>query len=68
VQDLLAKLGERVVPFLRSRLREGPPPLPMPPVGADPRAIKAKNFVEEISRLKSPTKSEKLTKVISTAD
>jgi hypothetical protein len=40
----------------------------MPPVGADPRAIKAKNFVEEISRLKSPTKSEKLTKVISTAD
>lgn len=65
MRDLLAKFGERIVPFLRTRLREGPP---LRPVGADPQAIKTKNFVEETARLQNPTKSEKLTKVISTAD
>jgi hypothetical protein len=65
VRDLLAKFGERLVPFLRTRLREGSS---LRPVEADPRAIKTENFLEETARLQNPTKSEKLTKVISTAD
>lgn len=65
MSDLLAKLGARVSEFLRTRLREGSPLLP---TGVSPQAVKQQNMIDEVSRLKNPTKSEKLTKVISTAD